>query len=272
MFTVRVPSVGTRGWVGRAVISGLVATVAMTLALVVGYLAALAFAELAPSTGLVRAEEGRDLIRWAHGLTANHLVDFSQNAPYLALAIHATVGIGWALVYAALAQPRLLGAEWERGMQFSLLPWLLSLVVFFPLTGAGFLGLDLGAGPLPIAGNLVLHVVYGIVLGATYGPAGDVEVSGTAETDEAASSWGWENAGALGMIGGALIGGVAGAVLPLGQPAWLTLTLPGAPGLANVLAAATLGGALGLLAGSWLGLTTGGEQPDSVRAAGRQRS
>lgn len=52
---------------------------------------------------------------------------------------------------------------------FSLIPWAFSLVVFLPLVGGGFLGLGLGAGPLPILGNLLLHAVYGVTLGSVLG-------------------------------------------------------------------------------------------------------
>ena len=53
-------------------------------------------------------------------------------------------------------------------MLFSIIPWFLSLVVFFPIVGAGFFGADLDAGPLPAIGNLILHLIYGAVLGSMY--------------------------------------------------------------------------------------------------------
>ena len=59
-------------------------------------------------------------------------------------------------------------------MEFALLPWLVSLVIFMPLLGGGILGLSLGAGPLPIVGNLVLHALYGAVLGVVWGSAESV--------------------------------------------------------------------------------------------------
>ncbi|MDF3018600.1 MAG: hypothetical protein K0R44_3825, partial [Thermomicrobiales bacterium] len=39
------------------------------------------------------------------------------------------------------------------------------------LMGGGVLGMDVGAGPLPILGNLILHLVYGAVLGISYAEA-----------------------------------------------------------------------------------------------------
>src|SRR6185369_12180348 len=82
-------------------------------------------------------------------------------------------GLLWAVLYGLVFESRLRGSSWERGALFAGIPWLFSLAVFLPLVGGGFLGMSLGAGPLPIIGNLVLHLVYGAVLGSVYGPAGD---------------------------------------------------------------------------------------------------
>ena len=69
-----------------------------------------------------------------------------------------------ALVYARYVEPRLSGASWWRDAVRAH-PWLLSLIIFLPLMGGGLLGMNIGAGPLPILGNLILHLVYGAVLG-----------------------------------------------------------------------------------------------------------
>ena len=42
------------------------------------------------------------------------------------------------------------------------------MIIFLPLAGGGLLGLGLGAGPLPILGNLLVHLVYGVTLGFLY--------------------------------------------------------------------------------------------------------
>lgn len=59
------------------------------------------------------------------------------------------------------------GAFWLRGMLFSIAPWLVMMIVMMPMAGAGFFGLNLGmAGPVM---TLVLHLIFGAVLGAVYG-------------------------------------------------------------------------------------------------------
>jgi len=77
-------------------------------------------------------------------------------------------GILWAFAYALWFEPRLPGRDWLKGMAFSLLPTLVSWLVVLPLLGAGPLGLALGAGLLPAAGELLRHLVYGAALGLAY--------------------------------------------------------------------------------------------------------
>jgi membrane protein DedA with SNARE-associated domain len=55
-----------------------------------------------------------------------------------------------------------------RGALFALLPLACSLLVALPLVGAGPAGLSLGVGPIPAAGELIRHVVFGLVLGTVY--------------------------------------------------------------------------------------------------------
>jgi uncharacterized protein DUF6789 len=149
--------------VASAVIAGFVATGAMSLVLVTGY-------SLATTVG--SPDAGASLLgRWMWRLAYNPITEPTQSSLPIAAGIHFLSGIAWAFVYAAFAEPRLKGPPWRKGVTFSLIPWVLSLIVFMPLVGGGFFGLALGAGPLPVLGNLVLHVVYGAVLGQVYGPS-----------------------------------------------------------------------------------------------------
>src|SRR5262249_18789644 len=49
---------------------------------------------------------------------------------------------------------------------FGMFAWLMMMVTFTPLAGAGFFGAKLGIAAL--IGLLILHLIYGFVLGATY--------------------------------------------------------------------------------------------------------
>jgi hypothetical protein len=58
-----------------------------------------------------------------------------------------------------------------KGLIFGGFAWLMMLVTFMPLAGAGFLGAKIGIPAL--TGLLFLHLVYGLVLGVTYGLLGN---------------------------------------------------------------------------------------------------
>ncbi len=93
--------------------------------------------------------------------------------------MHFGVGIAYGLVYAGVFARRLRGPLWLRGLQFSLLPWLISLAAaaFVPvphvftsaLTGTTILSRSVQLMP-EWAVSLVAHLVYGTVLGWLYDP------------------------------------------------------------------------------------------------------
>jgi hypothetical protein len=77
------------------------------------------------------------------------------------------VGTLWGAVY-GLVEPRLGGQSWLRGAVFGLVPLAFSLLVLFPLAGVGWLGLSLGVGPLPLFGEVLRSLVYGLSMGVAY--------------------------------------------------------------------------------------------------------
>jgi hypothetical protein len=234
-------------WLMRAVTAGFLATVLMTLVLLIGFWVA---ALLGSASG-----QAPFIQRWLWALANNVVTNEVQTALPLAILVHFLAGIGWALVYALVAEPRLAGPAWQRGMLFSLVPWALSLVVFLPLVGGGLLGLALGAGPLPIVGNLILHLVYGATLGQLYLAESDVPVGGRGELESATELSTLARAGRtmaagiiIGLVFGALIGVLAGLVL--------TPTIGVLPMLAI---GAIMGGMIGALIGSFWGLSPQGD-------------
>lgn len=81
--------------------------------------------------------------------------------PYFALST------AWGAVY-GIVEPRLGGQSPVRGAVFGLVPLAFSLLVLLPAAGGGWLGLDLGAGALPVFSELVRALAYGLTLGAAY--------------------------------------------------------------------------------------------------------
>ncbi|MDP8923549.1 MAG: DedA family protein [Chloroflexota bacterium] len=87
----------------------------------------------------------------------------------LLLAFTFVGGLGWAVVYSHVAVPLLRTVPpWLRGLAFSALPSAVSLLVVMPAVGAGFLGLGLGAGWLPLAGEVLRNALFGLGLAVSY--------------------------------------------------------------------------------------------------------
>jgi hypothetical protein len=86
---------------------------------------------------------------------------------------HFIVGaVIWGLLFAAFDAITTRPAPWLKGMIFGVFAWLMMLVTFMPLAGAGFFGAKIGITAL--VELLILHLIYGVVLGATYGILGDL--------------------------------------------------------------------------------------------------
>lgn len=209
-------------------------------------------------TGRDQATDSTDVMetprRWLVNLTHNRLIDASLADVYLAAGIYLAGGLLWAIVY-TLVEPRLPGAPWQRGVIFAMVPALVSLVVVLPLLGGGLFGVAFGAGPLPAIGNILLHAVYGAILGVVYGPFGDRDAS-TLERPETVSGdaapRSYEPTAALALIGGLAIGALIGLAVST-MTAGSTTAL-GESSSAMILWGGLLGAVAGLFIGSFLGL------------------
>src|SRR5207244_5892397 len=127
-------------------------------------------------------------------------------------------------------------------------------LVPYPTLFRSPLGLDLAAGPLPALGSLVLHLIYGSVLGGLYAqarPAGAPPLEELPEeiVDHLASMMRAERGTAVGL--GA--GGLAGFGVGLALARLIHIELMPASDLALPLACVLVGAALGALAGSLVG-------------------
>lgn len=88
-------------------------------------------------------------------------------SPAIGWLMHFVIGaIMWGILF-ALIEPSVPGGYWRRGVIFSIGAWLLMMIIPMPMAGAGLFGLNLGIGA-PVA-TLVLHIIFGAVLGAVYG-------------------------------------------------------------------------------------------------------
>lgn len=130
--------------VGRGIVAGFVATVVLSVLMMMKHAMGL-MPELDP-VGMISQMVGvPSLVGWV---------------------MHFTIGAMWGIAFAVTGR-MFPGAFWLKGMLFSAVPWLIMMIVMMPLAGAGFFGLDLGM-VAPIM-TLMLHLVFGAVLGAVYG-------------------------------------------------------------------------------------------------------
>ncbi len=237
-------------WLADAVIAGFVAVGASTAVLVIAYALAAGFG----------SPTGDVLHEWSWELTHNNVVSFSQAAPAIALAIHVVAGLIWAVIYAGVVEFRLPSSwpSWERGVAWGVLIWILSWLVFLPIVGAGVAGASLDAGPLPIVGNLILHLVYGFVLGQLYDPnAGRPAVASDTAYDEPLEAYAVAQS-EVSSAAGIVVGAVVGALVGVGMAVVLPPTLPAIDfsgwELALAVGGLLAGGAVGGVVGSFAGL------------------
>ena len=89
-------------------------------------------------------------------------------SPAAAWMDHFIVGtVVWGLLFAIFDAVGLNHPHWLRGAVFGVFAWLLMMVLFMPAAGAGLFGTKIGLeAPLVM---LIMHLIYGVVLGATYG-------------------------------------------------------------------------------------------------------
>src|SRR5262245_13681461 len=241
----------TVGWWPRAIVAGFVASMAMLFGFGFAYGLALLVARMPLLDGSGVGQQQS----WLYALTHNPAIDVGRNYLYAAIAVYFAGGLVWALLYARLAPAHLRGPDWWRGIQFSVLPAMVSLVVVLPLLGAGLLGLQLGAGPLPLMGNLLLHALYGAVLGLIYGSFGDLSAEDfhPAEAADAEAMGHAERTAAKGILAGLVVGAAAGG-LAIAAGRGETSTLLGMPPIAVLVATIVGGATIGLFVGSFLGL------------------
>jgi hypothetical protein len=230
-------------WIRGSILAGFIATFAMTTTLALAY----AFANA------VGDGDGGTLRNWFAGLSENEMTQRLGNELVLAMVFNLIMGLVWAVIYARFAEPLLGGPGWRKGALFALIPFVLSIVIFFPAVGIGLFGSEIGAGPLPVLGNLILHLIYGAVLGAMYAIETESGLGGEADEREAAIDA--ERGAALGVA----IGGVVGAGV-----GWLIG--PGFEDLAErstiAVVGAFAGAAIGILIGSLAGMR---EHPSNRR-------
>src|SRR5712671_3840322 len=80
---------------------------------------------------------------------------------------HFIIGVViWGLLFASYDAVAARPSYWLKGVIFGVFAWVVMMVAFLPLAGSGFLGSKLEGATL--VGLLILHLIYGAVLGGAY--------------------------------------------------------------------------------------------------------
>ena len=96
---------------------------------------------------------------------ADRLIGMTLPLPFGWIGHFVLGTVAWGIIYAAL-QASLPGAPVVKGLIFGALAWLAMMIIFMPLAGHGLFALSLG--PQATVATLVLHLIYGAVLGVAY--------------------------------------------------------------------------------------------------------
>jgi hypothetical protein len=145
-----------------------------------------------------------------------------------------------------------------------------SLFALLPAAAVNMLDWALSAGPLVPLGNLVLHLIYGFVLGQLYDPAADAPAVGEdlvyEEPLERSAVAHSEDFGAAGILVGGVIGAAVGSALAVVLPPTLPNVDFGGWSVALAVGGILAGGAVGGIVGSFAGLPSAPEDPAAVLA------
>lgn len=136
----------------RAMIAGFAATVVLSLLMLM--------------KSMMGVMPGLDVIQMLTGM-AHGMMGLPAN-PAVGWMLHFLIGtvlwgIGFALLYKSLPG----GGPLVKGIVFGVLAWLLMMLIPMPMAGAGLFGMKMGM-MAPVM-TLVLHLIWGAVLGATFG-------------------------------------------------------------------------------------------------------
>ena len=101
-------------------------------------------------------------------------------APVVGWVIHFMIGmIGWGVGFAIVFNILPGHSNLTKGISFAVTAWFLMMLVVMPMAGAGLFGLNMGM--MAPAMTLMLHAIYGAVLGLVFGRLGNATVVAEAE-------------------------------------------------------------------------------------------
>jgi len=112
---------------------------------------------------------GKSMMGLMPGLNAIAMLSHMMGAGMaMGWVAHFMIGtVAWGLAFAFLSDKLPGSTPWLKGILFGIGAWLLMMVAVMPMAGAGLFGLKMGM-MAPVM-TLMLHIVFGAVLGVVYG-------------------------------------------------------------------------------------------------------
>jgi len=148
--------------IGKGIIAGFIATVVLSALMVMKMMMG-----MMPDLNAIKMLTGM----------AHHAIA-TPATPLVGWLLHFMIGtLVWGYLFALLFEHLPSKSAAIKGVLFGTAAWLMMMVAVMPMAGAGFFGLHLGIGA-PIA-TLMLHWVYGAVLGTAFGKLVDFQVPAT---------------------------------------------------------------------------------------------
>jgi len=140
------------GKTGKSMTAGFVATVVLSVLMVIKMKMG-----VMPELNVIKM-----MTTMAHGMLGTPAV------PIIGWIMHFMIGtVVWGVLFALIGKSLPGGGYVSKGLSFGVLAWVLMMVMVMPMAGAGFFGMSLGM-MAPVM-TLMLHLVYGAVLGGLYG-------------------------------------------------------------------------------------------------------
>ncbi len=138
---------------GRGIIAGFIATVVLTVLMLV-----------------------KEMMGLMPELNVISMLSTMANAkmgmpgtPMVGYLLHFVVGaIVFGVLFHVLNGSLPGGNQLMKGIVFGVVAWLLMMLLVMPMAGAGMFGMSMGMGMMAPAMTLMLHVIFGAVLGFSY--------------------------------------------------------------------------------------------------------
>ncbi|UVW30059.1 DUF6789 family protein [Massilia sp. H6] len=91
----------------------------------------------------------------------------APDSPAIGWLVHVMIGVlGYGAAIALVARPALGKSAVSTGLLIGFIGWIIMMVMLMPMAGAGFFGMNMGI-MAPVM-TLILHLIFGAVLGWTY--------------------------------------------------------------------------------------------------------